>query len=334
VSVVTVEELTAEQSLEANISRGADIRRRDGQDVERDPPAQGLALAFEDFNYPCRVRALKNLGSGVIAGRVYESVAQRLDTLVLFVWGDGGAPHLAEVVGTPWHVFARRGHEGRYRASLSAFFGWCVREKLILNNPVFGVKVPRQSAEPVEMLPFSEVELETAYEEWAEVDQRLADILLVLGWTGLRWAEAEARALTVADLMEIPTPGLIVRRSAPEGVGKKSTKGRRSRRVPLANRVLPIVHALAEGKQPGDLLLTTTRGATLHRSAVLRSMGWETTGQGRRIHDLRHTAACLWLSRGVDPGTVRRGWATSRSRRRTGTSTSSAPGPIRRAWTG
>ena len=28
------------------------------------------------------------------------------------------------------------------------------------------------------------------------------------------------------------------------------------------------------------------------------------TGSGRRIHDLRHTAACLWLARGVDLGTV------------------------------
>ncbi|HLR83416.1 MAG TPA: tyrosine-type recombinase/integrase, partial [Nocardioidaceae bacterium] len=27
-------------------------------------------------------------------------------------------------------------------------------------------------------------------------------------------------------------------------------------------------------------------------------------GGGRRLHDLRHTAACLWLSRGVDPSTV------------------------------
>jgi len=31
---------------------------------------------------------------------------------------------------------------------------------------------------------------------------------------------------------------------------------------------------------------------------------WRRTSHGRRIHDLRHTAACLWLSRGVDPGTV------------------------------
>jgi len=190
----------------------------------------------------------------------------------------------------------------RYRASLSAFFAWCVREKLITANPVIGVRVPKQSAETTEMLPFTEAELEVAHERWATTDQRLADVLLVLGWTGLRWAEA--RALTVADVMQVPTPGLMVRRSAPEGVGTKSTKGRRSRRVPLANRVLSIVQRLSEGKEPGDLLLTTSRGATLHRSAVLRSVKWATTGQGRRVHDLRHTAACLWLARGVDPGTV------------------------------
>ena len=72
----------------------------------------------------------------------------------------------------------------------------------------------------------------------------------------------------------------------------------------LANRVLPIVLGLSVGKAPGDLLLTTERGSQLHRSAVLRSLEWSTTGRGRRIHDLRHTAACLWLARGVDPGTV------------------------------
>ena len=220
----------------------------------------------------------------------------------------------------------------RYRASLSAFFGWCVREKLILANPVTGVRVPKQSAESVEMLPFAEVELEAAHALWATRDEHLADVLLVLGWTGLRWAEA--RALTVGDVMEVPTPGLLVRRSAPEGVGTKSTKGRRSRRVPLANRVLPIVQRFAADRQSGDLLLTTSRGFRLHRSAVLRAIHWSETGSGRRLHDLRHTAACLWLARGVDRGRSRRGWVTSPSRRRTGTCTSSELGPMRRVWRG
>ncbi|HET8666231.1 MAG TPA: tyrosine-type recombinase/integrase [Nocardioides sp.] len=127
-------------------------------------------------------------------------------------------------------------------------------------------------------------------------------MLLVLGWTGMRWSEA--RAVRVEDLMQVPTPGVLIRRAAPERVGVKSTKGRRSRRVPIANRVLPLVNGLAAGKEPGDLLFTTTRGAQLHRTATLRALNWPRTSYGRRIHDLRHTAACLWLARGVDPGTV------------------------------
>ena len=50
--------------------------------------------------------------------------------------------------------------------------------------------------------------------------------------------------------------------------------------------------------------MTTAGGARLHRSAILRTLHWSEASQGRRLHDLRHTAACLWLARGVDPGTV------------------------------
>lgn len=190
----------------------------------------------------------------------------------------------------------------RYRASLSVFFAWCVREKYIVSNPVTGVMVPKQSDEREEMNPFTENELEEAYEDWRVRNPRLAEILLVLGWTGLRWGEA--RAMTVADFVEVPTPGLRVRRSRTEGHETKSTKGRRSRRVPLANRVLPLVRHMATGKKANDLLFTTDTGATLHRGAVTRTLAWEKTGQGRRLHDLRHTAACLWLTRRVDVGTV------------------------------
>lgn len=190
----------------------------------------------------------------------------------------------------------------RYRASLSSFLGWCAREKMIDANPVTGVKVPPSSVETTEMEPWTEEELEESYTQWREHDETLADILLVLAWSGLRWAEA--RALRVEDVVNVPTPGLMVRRSAPEGVGTKSTKGRRSRRVPVANRVLPIIDQMAQDKTSKDLLLTTRRGGVLHRSGVLHALDWERTGKGRRLHDLRHTAACLWLARGVDLGTV------------------------------
>ena len=220
----------------------------------------------------------------------------------------------------------------RYRASLSSFFGWCVRERIIGSNPVTGVPVPRSSEEQVEMRPWTEAELEAVFQRWQQEDPHLADVMLLLGWTGLRWGEA--RALLVEDLVEVPTPGLLVRRSAPEGVGTKATKGRRSRRVPLANRVLPIAHRLADDKVANDLLVTTAGGArctdprfsapcTGPRRA--RAAACTTCGTPQRASG----SPAAWTRAPCRPG-----WGTSRSRRRTGTCTSSAPRPTRPASIG
>jgi integrase len=95
-----------------------------------------------------------------------------------------------------------------------------------------------------------------------------------------------------------------VQQAEPEGVRLKGTKSGRSRRVPVADRVLPIVRSLATGRDADDRLCVTSSGHQLHASAFKRTLSWATTGQGRRIHDLRHTAATLWLARGVDPVTV------------------------------
>jgi integrase len=194
------------------------------------------------------------------------------------------------------------GSIARFRASLSSFFAWCIRERLILVNPVSPTRVPRQTRPPVEMYPFTEQELEDVVGAVASYDQTLARVVMVAGWTGLRWSEL--RAMRVRDFIEVPMPLLVVERAAPERVAVKQTKGRRSRRVPVADRVLPLVREFAAAKQPDDLLFTTRGGACLHAAAVKRAMHWSKTGRGRRIHDLRHTAACLWLAKGVDPGTV------------------------------
>ena len=83
----------------------------------------------------------------------------------------------------------------RYRASLSTFFAWCVREKAVVRNPVTATKVPRSSEEPTEMRPWTEAELEATYDRWKARDPHLADVLLVLGWTGMRWGEDGADAV-------------------------------------------------------------------------------------------------------------------------------------------
>lgn len=141
--------------------------------------------------------------------------------------------------------------------------------------------------------------------------ERLADILLVAGWTGLRWSEL--RALRVRDFVEVPMPTVVVQRAAPEGVETKTTNSGRSRRAPVADRVLPLVRAMAAGREADAPLFVTSSGHRLHSTAFKRTLGWSTLAadpgwstlaDGRRIHDLRLTAACLWLERGVDPGTV------------------------------
>ena len=190
----------------------------------------------------------------------------------------------------------------RYRATLAAFFSWCVRERMISTNPVTGTRVPAQSAPPVEMWPFTENELLQLRDTIKIKNERLADVVWLAAWTGLRWSEL--RELRVSDVVEIPVPRLLVRRATPEGVETKRPKSGRSRQVPLVDTVLPIVRQLARDKSPDDLLVTTNQGKRLHATAFKRSTNWAVNGKGRRLHDLRHTAACLWLEAGVSVTTV------------------------------
>ena len=103
--------------------------------------------------------------------------------------------------------------------------------------------------------------------------------------------------------------------------------------MPVANRVLALVEDCAVGKGPDDLLFTTRTGHQLHASAVKRTVHWSSVAAGRRIHDLRHTAACLWLAKGVDPVTVQAGSGTPPSLQPTSTSTTSAPQQTGPDWT-
>jgi len=196
----------------------------------------------------------------------------------------------------------------RFRASLSSFFAWAVRERMIAVNPVTRTKVPRAKEPRTKMFPFSEAELERVHARAVEhlqankAPSRLADIVLVAAWTRLRWSEL--RALRVRDFVEVPMPMLFVQRAEPEGTAVKSTKSGKARRVPVADRILPLVREMAGARAGDEHLFTTPTGHRLHASAFKRSLGWSTVAAGRRIHDLRHTAACLRLARGVDPVTV------------------------------
>ncbi len=187
----------------------------------------------------------------------------------------------------------------RHRASLSQLFSWSVGTGVLSISPVTSTTVVAKSG-PTEIRPFSGEELESAWRQWREHDDVLADVMLVLARTGVRWSEA--RVLTVADIED---GAITVDKAASEGGGPRRLASAQQRRVHIASRVVGIVTRLAAERERGDLLLTTSRGAQLHRSAVMRALAWPETGRGRRLHDLRHTAARLWLAEGVDPATVR-----------------------------
>jgi integrase len=60
-----------------------------------------------------------------------------------------------------------------------------------------------------------------------------------------------------------------------------------------------------------DWLFGAPKGGPLRESNWKRSVGWRTAKAsagvpGVRVHDLRHTAASLWLAAGADPKVVQR----------------------------
>lgn len=203
----------------------------------------------------------------------------------------------------------RAGHTyatvSRRRDSISSFFQWLVDDHRIVANPVRDARQPRRIQEATDINPFSHTELDALVAKIAETSPRLSDIVLVLGWTGLRWGEA--RALKVSDIrrdLNGQPESIRVTRSQSEGYEVKTTKSGRGRNVPTIAIIAPALNRLTAGKNNNDLVFTGERGGQLWGNRFRALTSWTTVAKGRRIHDLRHTAACLWLSKGVDLSTV------------------------------
>lgn len=186
----------------------------------------------------------------------------------------------------------------RRSRTLSAFFAWCVSEGYVAANPVKAAAPPKDRRAREDMRPLPQHEFEAVVESVSLASDVYADLVSVLGRTGIRWGEA--RAMLVRDFIEVPMPMLHVVRNQPEGTAAaKNPKSGRGRRVPVPDALLPAIRRFAEGKSPDDLLLTRPGGGQLHRSMFVRQTSWSQVGQGRTLHALRHTAACEWILRGV-----------------------------------
>ncbi|PPK92947.1 site-specific recombinase XerD [Kineococcus xinjiangensis] len=139
-----------------------------------------------------------------------------------------------------------------------------------------------------------------------------AELVLVLGLTGMRWGELAG--LHVGDLVTVPGRGLRLQRTvlASGGGGElyvDTLKNRRSRTVPLVEELHELVDRRAAGRAATDWLFPAPAGGPMRESNWKRLVGWtkavEELGYPTlRVHDLRHTAASLWLGSGADPKVV------------------------------
>ena len=136
----------------------------------------------------------------------------------------------------------------------------------------------------------------------------------VLALAGLRWGELAG--VQVGDLVSVPGPGLRLRRAVLAGGGGgalyvDTLKNNRARTVPLVLDLVPIVDRWSAGKAPDAWLFNAPEGGPLRESNWKRSVRWSTAKSaagvpGFRVHDLRHTAASVWLAAGADPKVVQR----------------------------
>jgi len=129
-------------------------------------------------------------------------------------------------------------------------------------------------------------------------------LVYVLALCGLRWGEAIA--LRVRDVVFLKRRLVVADNAVQLGVDHAVglTKGRKVRSVPVPTFVLDELAPLCAGKGPDDLVFPGPNGGYLPRPKSTR--GWFSgavaRAQVQKItpHDLRHTAASLAISAGVN----------------------------------
>jgi integrase len=195
----------------------------------------------------------------------------------------------------------------RVHGVLAGILDVAVRDRRLKQNPARDLKLPKKTRGARAYLSHDQVDALAA-------TARFPTIIYTLAYTGLRWGEAtglrvrhvdfERRRLTVTE-NAVEVGGRIV-------VG--TTKTGHTRLVPFPEFLAPMLHALARGKQPHDLLLGS---GTEHLRRPSSQDGWfaaavkrarrdDPTFPAISPHDLRHTAASLAISSGANAKVVQR----------------------------
>ena len=252
---------------------------------------------------------------GQLSVRGWESDESALRVHIVPAWGrlpigSITAPHVERFLT---HLATTRSVRtaARVRSTVRGLFAYAVRTRRLVVSPAAAVPLPRpdsRTGKVVEIHPFPLDVLLEVVETQRTHGGRYADVTLVLALTGLRLGEL--RGLRVKDVVSVPYPALAVHRSVPQSgrtgapIERATTKSGRTRLIPLSDLVRPVVAEWAHGRRPDDLLFPAPGGGYLTAQNWRRAVHWSATSLGRRPHDLRHTAASLWIAAGVDIKTV------------------------------
>lgn len=187
----------------------------------------------------------------------------------------------------------------RAHGVLSGILGDAVKAKRLASNPARGIDgLPRKTTRRHIYLSADDVHLLAA-----ESGEHRA-LVYVLALCGLRWGEAIA--LRVRDVEFLKRRLVVADNAVQLGVDHAvgQTKGRKIRSVPVPSFVLDELSPLCAGKGADDLVFPGPDGKYLPRPKSTR--GWFSGAVARAKvqkitpHDLRHTAASLAISAGVN----------------------------------
>lgn len=199
----------------------------------------------------------------------------------------------------------------RYLSTLRSLLAFAVADGRLTRNVAAEVKVPTggRTRREGEFLT-----LEELHDLADACVGKYAETVLVLGLCGLRFGEFAG--LQVGDLVAVPGFGLRLQRTVlPEsdrgGLYVDTLKGHRARTVALPDEAADIVTRWAAGRSGSEWLFPAPEGGPMGESNWRRALQWSRALASvdrptLRPHDLRHTAASIWLAAGADPKVVQR----------------------------
>lgn len=180
-----------------------------------------------------------------------------------------------------------------------------VKAKRLAKNPARGVEnLPRKQQKAHVYLSHSQVA------ELAAGAGQHRVLVLVLAYCGVRWGEAIGLRVRHLDLLRKRINIVDNAVQVEQQIYVGTPKSHKSRAVPVPAFLVAELARVCEGKDRDDLVFSGRGGEYLRRS--VSSTGWftravEKSGVPRLTpHDLRHTAASLAISAGVNVKALQR----------------------------